>query len=242
MKISMPIRNHKGLTLVEVLVSVTFSAILLAGLSVPLSIGIINRQQGQNLTLATNLAQAQVESIRGSWMDPQASTTTTGVSVGQNDFDNNNIDIAWNSPNASSPCAPTAGGSITNVYTAANTTLTANGSTTLLSDPSQIVPNSASIPSATRNIAIDANGDCQQDYWGQIIFGNAPDSTGAGQIPRTKRVVVRIFRLQTNPTSLNYTPVNAGRPTNYGKDTTTQNGVAILNLPLAVVVADIPRT
>jgi type II secretory pathway pseudopilin PulG len=241
MKISLPIRNHKGLTLVEVLVSVTFSAILLAGLSVPLSIGIINRQQGQNLTSATNLAQAQVESIRGSWMDPQASATT-GVSVGQNDFDNNNIDIAWNGPNTTSPCVPTAGGSLTNVYAAANTTLTANGTTTLLSDPSQIAPNSTSIPSTTRNIAIDANGDCQQDYWGQIIFGNAPDSTGTGQIPRTKRVVVRIFRVQTNPTNFSYTPVNAGRPTSYGTSTTTQNGVAISNLPVAVVVADIPRT
>jgi type II secretory pathway pseudopilin PulG len=242
MKTPMHIRNHKGLTLVEVLVSVTFSAILLAGLSVPLSIGLINRQQGQNLTSATNLAQAQIESIRGSWMDPQASATT-GVSVGQNNFDNNNIAIAWNAPNATSPCVSTAGGSLTNVYLATNLNLTYNDATNfLLSDPSQIPPNSTAIPSATRNIAIDANGDCQQDYWGQIIFGNAPDSTGTGEIPRTKRVVVRIFRVQTNPTSFSYIPVNAGRPTSYGTSTTTQNGVAISNLPVAVVVADIPRT
>jgi Tfp pilus assembly protein PilV len=240
MKTPMHIRNHKGLTLVEVLVSVTFSAILLAGLSVPLSIGLINRQQGQNLTSATNLAQAQVESIRSSWMDPRASATT-GVSVGQNNFDNNNIAIAWNSP--VSPCAPNAGRALDNVYSATNLNLTFNDTANfLLSDPSQIAPNSTSIPSATRNIAIDANGDCQQDYWGQIIFGNAPDSTGTEQIPRTKRVVVRIFRVQTNPTNFSYTPVNAGRPTSYGTSTTTQNGVAISNLPSAVVVADIPRT
>jgi Tfp pilus assembly protein FimT len=235
-------RNSTGLTLVEVLVSVTFTAVLLAGLSVPLSIGLINRQQGQNLTETINLAQAEMESIRGTWLDPAPSANIT-TSVGQNDFDNNNINIAWSAPNATNPCAPGGGAFLTNIYPAFSVTLSRNDTVNnLLSNPSLLAPNSVQIPAAVRNIAIDSNGDCKQDYWGQIIFGNAPDSAGTAPIVRTKRVVIRIFRLQTNPNNFSYTPVNAARPTNYGQSSTVQNGVPIMNLPLAVVIADIPRT
>jgi Tfp pilus assembly protein FimT len=235
-------RTSIGLTLVEVLVSVTFTAVLLAGLSVPLSIGLINRQQGQNITEATSLAQAEMESIRGAWLDPTPTIDIT-KSVGQDDFDKNNINIAWSAPNATNPCAPGGGISLTNVYAAGSVTLSRNDTTNdLLSDPSLLAPNSAEIPNSIKNIAIDSNGDCKQDYWGQIIFGNTPDSTGTDPIQRTKRVVIRIFRLQTDPSTLSYTPVNAARPTNYGQSTTVQNGVSIMNLPLAVVIADIPRS
>ncbi|MGA7955178.1 MAG: hypothetical protein WCA07_16825 [Gloeobacterales cyanobacterium] len=234
-------RNRVGLTLVEVLVSVTFTAILLAGLSVPLAIGMVNRKQGQNLTDATNLAQAELESIRGTWLDPTPSADIT-KSVGQSNFDNNNINVAWLAPNTTNPCVLSATTTLTNVY-AAGSVLSRNDTVNnLLSDPSQLAPNSTEIPTAVRNIAIDSNGDCKQDYWGQIIFGNAPDSTGTASIANTKRVVIRIFRLQTNPNSLSYTPVNAARPTIFGQSGNVQNGVSIMNLPLAVVIADIPRS
>lgn len=235
-------RNSAGLTLVEVLVSVTFTAVLLAGLSVPLSISLINRQQGQNITEATNLAQAEMESVRGTWLNPVPSGTV-GISVGQNAFDNNNINIDWRAPNASAPCVASAATTLTNVYAAGNVNLSRNDTVNnLLSNPSLLTPNSAEIPVAVRNIAIDSNGDCQQDYWGQIIFGNAPDSTGTARIDKTKRVVIRIFRPQTDPSTLTYTPVNAARPTNFAQSSTIQNGVSIMNLPLAVVIADIPRS
>jgi Tfp pilus assembly protein PilV len=235
-------RNSTGLTLVEVLVSVTFTAVLLAGLSVPLSIGLINRQQGQNITEATNIAQAEMESIRGTWLNPIPSADIT-KSVGQSAYDNNNINIDWRAPNATAPCAPSAATDLTNVYAAGSVTLSRNDTANnLLSNPSLLAPNSTEIPAAVRNIAIDSNGDCRQDYWGQIIFGNAPDSTGIARIDRTKRVVIRIFRLQTNPNNFNYTPVNAARPTSYGQSATVQNGVSIMNLPLAVVIVDIPRS
>jgi Tfp pilus assembly protein PilV len=235
-------RNSIGLTLVEVLVSVTFTAVLVAGLSVPLSIGLINRQQGQNITEATNLAQAEMESIRGTWLDPTPSADVT-KSVGQSDYDNNSINVDWRAPNATSPCIPSDGTFLTNVYAAGNVNLSRNDTVNnLLSNPSLLAPNSAEIPAAVRNIAIDSNGDCQQDYWGQIIFGNAPDSTGTARIDRTKRMVIRIFRLQTDPSTLNYTPVNAARPTSFAQSSTVQNGVSIMNLPLAVIIADIPRS
>jgi Tfp pilus assembly protein PilV len=242
MKIPMYKRNSAGLTLVEVLVSVTFTAVLLAGLSVPLSIGLINRQQGQNITEATNIAQAEMERIRGTWLNSTASAVI-GTSVGQSDFDNNNIKVDWRAPNASAPCVVSAATTLTNVYTAGNVNLSRNDTVNnLLSNPSLLAPSSVEIPIAVRSIAIDSNGDCRQDYWGQIIFGNAPDSTGTARIDRTKRVVIRIFRLQTNPSTLTYTPVNAARPTNFAQSSTMQNGVSIMNLPLAVVIADIPRS
>lgn len=235
-------RNSAGLTLVEVLVSVTFTAVLLAGLSVPLSIGLINRQQGQNITEATNLAQAEMERIRGTWLNPVPSGAV-GISVGQNAFDNNNINIDWRAPNATAPCLASAATDLTNVYAAGNVNLSRNDTVNnLLSNPALLAPNSAEIPAVVRNIAIDSNGDCRQDYWGQIIFGNAPDSTSIARIDRTKRVVIRIFRLQTDPGTLTYTPVNAARPTSYAQASTVQNGVSIANLPLAVVIADIPRS
>jgi hypothetical protein len=209
---------------------------------VPLSIGLINRQQGQNITEATNLAQAQIESIRGKWLN-SVSSATIGTSFGQSDFDNNNIKVDWRAPNASAPCAPSAATTLDNVYAAGNVALSRSDTVkNLLSNPSLLAPDSAQIPASVRNIAIDSNGDCKQDYWGQIIFGNAPDSTGNARIDRTKRVVVRIFRLQTDPSTLNYTPVNAARPTNFAQSSTVQNGVSIMNLPLAVVTTDIPRS
>jgi Tfp pilus assembly protein PilV len=235
-------RNSIGLTLVEVLVSVTFTSVLLAGLSVPLSIGLINRRQGQNLTEATNLAQAEMESIRGTWLDPTSSADIT-KSVGQSDFDSNTINVAWRAPNATNPCIPGVATTLTNVYPAGSTTLSRNDTVnSLLSDPSLLTPNSSEIPNTVKNIAIDSNGDCKQDYWGQIIFGNAPDSTGTAPIVRTKRVVIRVFRLQTNPNNFSYTPVNAVRPTGYSQSASLQNGVSIMNLPSAIVIADIPRS
>jgi Tfp pilus assembly protein PilV len=238
-------RNSIGLTLVEVLVSVTFTAVLLAGLSVPLSIGLINRQQGQNITEATNLAQAEMESIRGKWLNPTPSVVDITRSVGQTNFDNNDVDITWRAPNTTDPCIPANGASLSNVYAAGSASIALSRNDTvnnLLSNPALLTPNSAEIPNSVRNIAIDSNGDCQQDYWGQIIFGNAPDSTSVARIERTKRVVVRIFRLQTDPSTLSYTPVNAARPTSFAQSSTIQNGVSVMNLPLAVVIADIPRS
>jgi type II secretory pathway pseudopilin PulG len=231
-------RDGRGLTLLEVLVSVSFAAILLAALAVPLSIGLINRSQGKKMTEATNLAQAQLEAIRTSWLDPNivsGSTTTQG----QQDFDNNNINInAWNTPNTSSPCVPSAGAPFMSAYAAANKDMNYSDATKtpkLLTDPTQVAPNNINIPLALKAIAIDANGDCKQDYWGQILLGNPPDATGSANLRDTKRVVVRIFSLQDNPSTLSYTPVNAASPTRYSQSPNQQR------LPLAVLVADIAR-
>jgi type II secretory pathway pseudopilin PulG len=231
-------RDGRGLTLLEVLVSVSFAAILLAALAVPLSIGLINRSQGKKMTEATNLAQAQLEAIRTSWLDPNiisGSTTTQG----QQDFDNNNINInAWNTPNTSSPCLPTTGSPFMSAYAAANKDMNYSDATKtpkLLTDPTQVAPNNINIPLPLKAIAIDANGDCTQDYWGQILLGNPPDATGSTNLRDTKRVVVRIFSLQDNPSTLSYTPVNAASPTRYSQSPNQQR------LPLAILVADIAR-
>lgn len=231
-------RGEGGLTLLEVLVSVSFAAILLAVLAVPLSIGLVNRSQGKKITEATNLAQAQLEAIRTSWLDPNiiAGSTTT---QGQQDFDNNNINInAWNAPNTSSPCVPSAGSPFVSAYAAANKDMNYSDATKtpkLLTDPTQVAPNDINIPLKLKAIAIDANGDCKQDYWGQIMLGNPPDATGSANLRDTKRVVVRIFRLQDNPTALSYTPVNVASPTRYSQSPNQQR------LPLAVLVTDISR-
>lgn len=238
-------RSHQGLTLVEVLVSILIAATILGAVSAPIAVGVVNRRQGQNLTLATNLAQAQMESIRGSWGNSTISTTDSTLTQGQVDYDNNNINIAWSTASGAG-CVPNAGATLSSVY-AASSSLTANDTVNaLLSDPAQVAPNSALIPVAVRNIPIDTNSDCVQDYWGQIILGRPPSSPGSTTaLSYTKRVVVRIFRVQTDPngSTMNYTPVNPGKSQLYmtGRGV-EQNGVSTWNLPLAVLIVDIPRS
>ncbi len=238
-------RNRRALTLVEVLVSILISGTLLGALAAPMAVGVINRRQGQNLTLATNIAQAEMEAIRGAWGNSAISTTDSTRTQGQVDYDNNNLNISW-STTSGNGCVPNPGATISNVY-AANSTLTANDTANaLLSDPAQIAPNSTLIPTTVDNLPIDSNGDCIQDYWGQIILGRAPSGSGATTaLGYTKRVVVRIFRVQTDPdgSTMNFTPVNPGKPQLYltGKDN-QQNGVSSWNLPLAVLIVDIPRS
>jgi type II secretory pathway pseudopilin PulG len=239
-------RNRRALTLVEVLVSIMIAGTILGALSAPMAVGVINRRQGQNLTLATNVAQAEMESIRGGWGNSAISTTDSTRTQGQVDYDSNNINVAWSTTVGTAACVPNPGATINSVY-AAGSTMTANdAANALLSDPAQIAPNSAAIPAAVDNLPIDVNGDCIQDYWGQIILGRPPSGAGAiTPLGFTKRVVVRIFRVQTDPDgeTMNFTPVNPGKPQLYltGK-ANQQNGVSSWNLPLAVLIVDIPRS
>jgi type II secretory pathway pseudopilin PulG len=238
-------RNRRALTLVEVLVSIMIAGTILGALSAPMAVGVINRRQGQNLTLATNAAQAEIESIRGSWANSAISAADSKRTQGQVDYDSNNINVAWSTTNEPG-CVPNPGATLNSVYPSSST-LTANDTTNaLLSDPAQIAPNSAAIPAAVDNLPIDVNGDCIQDYWGQIILGRPPSGSGATTaLAYTKRVVVRIFRVQTDPdgTTMNFTPVNPGKPQLYltGK-ANQQNGISSWNLPLAVLIVDIPRS
>jgi type II secretory pathway pseudopilin PulG len=238
-------RNRRALTLVEVLVSIMIAGTILGALSAPMAVGVINRRQGQNLTLATNAAQAEMESIRGGWGNSAISTSDSTRTQGQVDYDSNNINVAWSTATGN-VCVPNPGATITNVYPS-NSTLTANDATNaLLSDPAQVAPNSAAIPAAVDNLPIDTNGDCIQDYWGQIILGRPPAGVGATTpLGYTKRVVVRIFRVQTDPdgATMNFTPANPGKPQLYltGRGN-VQNGVSSWNLPLAVLIVDIPRS
>lgn len=237
-------RSRRGLTLVEVLVSILVAATILGALSAPIAVGVVNRRQGQNLTLATNIAQAEMESIRGGWGNSAASTVDSKRTRGQVDYDSNNINVAWSTASGTG-CVPNPGGTLNSVYT--DGTLVANDvANALLSDPAQIAPNSATIPAAVRNLPIDTNADCIQDYWGQIIVGRPPAGAGAATpLSFTKRVVVRIFRVQTDPSgaTMNFIPVNPGRPQLYvtGRGF-QQNGVSSWNLPLAVLIVDIPRS
>jgi type II secretory pathway pseudopilin PulG len=242
-------RNRRALTLVEVLVSIMIAGTILGALSAPMAVGVINRRQGQNLTLATNAAQAEIESIRGGWGNSAISADSKRT-LGQVDYDSNNINVAWSTANvAGAGCVPNPGATLNSVYPASST-LTANDTANaLLSDVAQVAPNSASIPAAVRNIPIDTNGDCVQDYWGQIILGRAPSGTSGAAattpLSFTKRVVVRIFRVQTDPgaDTMNFIPANPGKPQLYltGK-ANQQNGVSSWNLPLAVLIVDIPRS
>jgi type II secretory pathway pseudopilin PulG len=240
-------RNRRALTLVEVLVSIMIAGTILGALSAPMAVGVINRRQGQNLTLATNVAQAEMESIRGGWGNSAISAIDSKRTQGQVDYDSNNINVAWSTANvAGAGCVPNPGATLNSVYPASST-LTANDTTNaLLSDPAQVAPNSAAIPAVVDNMPIDVNGDCIQDYWGQIILGRPPSGAGATTpLSFTKRVVVRIFRVQTDPdgATMNFIPVNPGKPQLYltGRGN-QQNGVSSWNLPLAVLIVDIPRS
>jgi Tfp pilus assembly protein PilV len=219
------VRSDSGLTLIEVLVSVTFAALLLSALTVPLAVGLINRSQSQKLTEATNLAQAQIEEIRSAWLDPANPTQA------QQNFDGNKVRIMWKSPD---PCgdrvAIVSVGSLTFNATATN-------GDKLLSDASQISPNDGKIDLTFKAIAIDKDGDCTQDYWGQIMLGNLPDNNETASLKNVKRVVVRIFRLQDNPASLSNTPVNTAKLSTYSQKPNAQNSGA----PLVVLVSDIPK-
>jgi type II secretory pathway pseudopilin PulG len=219
------VRSMNGLTLIEVLVSVTFAALLLAALTVPLSIGLINRSQSQKLTEATNLAQAQIEEIRSTWMDPSS------LIQAQQNFDSNKVRIIWKSPD---PCGDRT--AITPVSLLTFNATATNGDK-LLSDASQIFPNDSKIDSFFKAIAIDADGDCTQDYWGQIMLGNLPDNNETASLKDVKRVVVRIFRLQDNPASLRNAPVNTSKLSTYSQNPNEQNPGA----PLVVLVSDIPK-
>jgi type II secretory pathway pseudopilin PulG len=239
----MPVRNAAALTLVEVMVSILVSGLILGSLSAPMAVGVINRRQAQELTRATNLAQAELENIRGHWTDPTEATVPAGSerkTVGQQRFDDNQIPVVWQVVRTGTPCAG-PGGTV-NAYPSADASLTYNDATNkLLSNPAQVAPNHALIPASVRTLSIDLDGDCQRDYWGQILMGNAPDNTGTARLENTKRVVVRLFRRQTNLTSLAYTPVNALRPHLYGVGSTQQGGVSMQDLPLVVLSADITR-
>jgi prepilin-type N-terminal cleavage/methylation domain-containing protein len=248
-------RNQHGLTLVEVLVSVSVAALLLSALSAPIAVGIINRRQGQDLTQATNIAQLQIESIRSGWGLPaQDATSAYPKSVGQSNYDNNQLLLAWKQPGAGciANAVPNAG--FSGAYNAAGTNLvfdSTDNSTTpptnVLQNPASIAPNSNLIPAAVRAIPIDTNNDCVQDYWGQIMLANVASNTvtsGASSTSLgTKRVVIRIFRLQTNPTTLSYTPVNAQTPIYNGSGIPTRtDGTSYFQLPVVVLVADIARS
>jgi type II secretory pathway pseudopilin PulG len=239
-------RKAKGLTLIEVLVSIAFAAILLSALSVPLAMGLINRIQGRKLTEATNLAQAQVEAIRASWSVPTPVIAGTATpTIGQQNFDNNRINISWNTLNATQACPPTPVGEKT-IYAATNKDLNysdATKSPKLLTDPYLVAPNNVNIPSVVKAIEIDAdgkpdlNGKCTQDYWGQIMFGNAPDDNTGVALKDTKRVVVRIFTLEEDPKALNIALASTVKLSAYSLNPNQQN----LGLPLVVLIADIPR-
>jgi hypothetical protein len=228
-----------------VLVSIAFAAILLSALSVPLAIGLINRIQGRKLTEATNLAQSQVEAIRASWSVPTPVLAGTATpTIGQQNFDNNTINIPWNTLNASQTCPPTPVG-VKTIYAATNKDLNysdATKSPKLLTDPSLVSPNDVNIPSVVKAIEIDADGKpdlsgkCTQDYWGQIMFGNPDDNTGIA-LKDTKRVVVRIFDLKEDPKSLNIALAPTAKLSTYSLNPDPQN----LGLPLVVLVSDIPR-
>jgi type II secretory pathway pseudopilin PulG len=219
------VRSVRGLTLIEVLVSVTFAALLLSALTVPLTVGLINRSQSQKLTEATNLAQAQIEEIRSAWLDPSNPTQA------QQNFDGNKVRIIWKSPD---PCGNRVAIIPVNLLTFNATAVNGNE---ILSDASQISPNDNKIDSTFKAIAIDADGDCTQDYWGQIMLGNLPDNNETASLKNVKRVVVRIFRLQDNPTSLSNTPVNTAKLSTYSQKPNAQNPGA----PLVVLVSDIPK-
>jgi type II secretory pathway pseudopilin PulG len=251
-------RKKSGLTLVEVLASVTVAAAILAALSAPMAVGIINRRQGQDVTQATNLAQLEIEAIRRSWQIPapvapavagQASTTT----LGQQNYDKNIVSVAWNPGGAG--CVSTA--VPTPVPVAATPTSDSTDAVTgikVLNNQANIPPNSSAITAALSNIPIDADNDCNRDYWGQVmvsdIASSSPTGSGAATVGM-KRIVVRIFRSQSNLAALDYVPVNA-RTSLYNasgiqKDKlTTAAGAAVsvsfLDLPVVVLVADIARS
>jgi Tfp pilus assembly protein PilV len=218
-------RYSSGLTLIEVLVSVTFAALLLSALTVPLTVGLINRSQSQKLTEATNLAQAQIEEIRSAWLDPANPTQA------QQNFDGNKVRIIWKSPD---PCGDRTALASVGLLTF---NATATNGDKLLSDASQIFPNDSKIDSNFKAIAIDKDGDCTPDYWGQIMLGNLPDNNETASLKNVKRVVVRIFRLQDNPASLSSTPVNTAKLSTYSQKPNAQNSGA----PLVVLVSDIPK-
>jgi type II secretory pathway pseudopilin PulG len=251
-------RKKSGLTLVEVLASVTVAAAILAALSAPMAVGIINRRQGQDVTQATNLAQLEIEAIRRSWQIPapvapavagQVSTTT----LGQQNYDKNIVSVAWN-PGGAGCIANTVP---TPVPVTADTTSDSTDAVTgikVLNNQANIPPNSSSITAALSNISIDADNDCDRDYWGQVmvsdIASSSPTGSGAATVGM-KRIVVRIFRSQSNLAALNYVPVNA-RTSLYNasgiqkNNLTTAAGAAVsvsfLDLPVVVLVADIARS
>jgi type II secretory pathway pseudopilin PulG len=255
-------RNQGGLTLVEVLASVTVAAAILAALSAPMAVGIINRRQGQDVTQATNLAQMEIESIRRNWQTaeliPGVSGQPPSMTKGQQNYDNNVVSVAWNQ--AAVGCVP--GSPITVIpevtaditYDAIDTTTTPGTPIKVLNNPSNISPNSGSITAGLNNVRIDANNDCAQDYWGQVVVSNiasANPTSGATYTAGMKRIVVRIFRKQSVLASLDYIPVNT-RTSLYNasgiQKTALTNAagapvdVSFLDLPVVVLVADIARS
>jgi type II secretory pathway pseudopilin PulG len=252
-------RKKSGLTLVEVLASVTVAAAILAALSAPMAVGIINRRQGQDVTQATNLAQMEIESIRRNW---QTATLIAGVNgqaptitQGQQNYDNNVVSLAWNqaAPGCVVNTLPAAT-SVTATITSDTTDTSTGTPIQVLNNPSNIPPNSGSITAGLSNVPIDANNDCVQDYWGQVIVSNiasANPTSGGTYTAGMKRVVVRIFRRQSVISALNYVPVNA-RVSLYNSSgiqqsaLTTSTGTAVnvsfLDLPIVVLVADIARS
>lgn len=64
---TIPTRTNRGLTIVEVLVSIGIMAVLLVGLVPALTAAAILRRQGDGVSAATSLAQQQMEAVREGW-------------------------------------------------------------------------------------------------------------------------------------------------------------------------------
>lgn len=74
-------RTTRGLTIVEVLVSIGIMAVLLVGLVPALTAAALLRRQGDGVSAATDLAQQQMEAIREGWQQPNYQLASGGTYV-----------------------------------------------------------------------------------------------------------------------------------------------------------------
>lgn len=211
----------KGLTLVEVAVSVFISGVVSAGIVFPLTATALLQRQEAPLAEAQNLARLEMENIRASWSTsagwgsntsatiPIDTTAWAGVTT-------TSISLSNISGNLTNDAATIAPGSVSSSTTAGNL----NGYTNVRGA-------SISIPKGT-NYA--------KAYTAQIMVGETPNVTN----DRSRRVVIRIYATNSSGTI-----AAGGTQTSVVKSRITADGgttnTALQSGPLALLITDIAK-
>lgn len=214
-------RTSKGLTLVEVSISVLISGVVIAGMLFPLTATALLQRQEKPLAEAQNLARLEIENIRVSWSTSTGWGTTTTATIP--------IDTtAWSGVSTSSISLSNISGSLTN-------------------DAAVIAPSGVSSTTSASNltgytnvqgasVSILKGSTYSKNFIAQILVGATPNINN----DLSRRVVIRIYATNTSGAI-----AASGTQTSITKSQITGDGSTISTSqqsgPLALLVTDIAK-
>lgn len=233
--VSLTRRNHRGLTMIETLVSVVIAGVSTASLFFPLTAAALMQRQERILGEARNLARLEMENIRTTW-----STGSSSVDAAYKTAVRVPIDVAaW--PGASQTVLALGPDTDLRDMTSgaaevAPANVPSSGSVTTLSGIKGGTVTIPRGPASSPNFATD--------YVAQILVGASPGVSTAGSSPKARRVVVRIFAARNNNSVLTIdTSANAATQNKRSTGSFTSDGGVSSNAlhtrALAILISDV---